>query len=99
MHHDLRASSGFTFYFNRSAFVSHDAIYGGESQSIALSELLGGKKRLEEACAGFGVHATTAIADGKRDPCVAKLVMRFASQFGPITVSGVNGNSAAVRHG
>src|SRR3984885_4470868 len=99
MHNHSCAFSGFTFYFNRSSFVSHDAINRGESQAISLSRFLGGKKGLEHAGAGCGVHAATGVTDGERDPGVAEFLMPVAFRSGPITISRVERDAAAVGHG
>jgi len=47
MHDYARALSFFTFYFDGPAFVRHDAMDGGQAQTISLSGLFGGKERLK----------------------------------------------------
>jgi hypothetical protein len=79
--------------------MSHDAINGGETEAISDARFLGGKKGLKKAGTGFGVNPTTGVADGESDPGIAKLVMSIASWLGSITISGMNGDSAAGWHG
>ena len=80
MYNHSRASSSFTFYFDRPAFVGHNAMDRGQTQSISLSRLLGGKERLEQPGAGFGVHPATGVADRKSNPGIAKLALPVASR-------------------
>jgi hypothetical protein len=96
MHNHSRSFSGFTLYFDRSAFVSHDAIHGGKAQAVSLAWLLGGKKRFEQPRARFCVHAETGVSNRECDLGVAKLVMGIASRSKAVIILGLKCDSAAI---
>ena len=65
--HHASAAAGFAFEVDESAIGRNDAADGGQSQAGALASILGSEEWLEEALAGFGVHAVTVVADYEQD--------------------------------
>ena len=63
-----RADAGLTVKLDKTLILLDNTVYGGQPQSRALADSLGGKKGFKDVVLGLPIHATTIVAD--REPNV-----------------------------
>ena len=90
----------FTVDMNESAMLLDNAINGGKAHAAGLALLFGGEERLEDAIAGFRVHADAGIGDGK-DGIGTGDDVGIEAAVGIVEDGhfGFNGEATAVGHG
>src|SRR5258708_2989801 len=86
--------------FQKSSMAFNDALDRGETQSSALAEFFGGKKRLENLLNYLGRHPMACVGDGEDDVCALYwLGLPWCALAFQADVAGFKGELPTSRHG